>query len=130
MNFKRSRGLRAVALFVSLSVLVVFGVPRAGLAYVVDGDALSMSRAADMATIQRVLETKLVSKKLSSLGLTPAEIDSRLAELTDAELHTFASQLDSLYPGGDALSVIAGILIIVILVLVLFKLTGHKIIIK
>ncbi len=131
MNFKRSKFLKTVALFVSISVLIVTGIPRSGLAYVVGMDGISTStRAADMAAIQRVLETKLIREKLSSLGLSADEIDARLAALSDSELHSFADQLDSLYPGGDALSVIAGILIIVILVLVIFKLTGHKIIIK
>ena len=58
------------------------------------------------------------------------EINSRLNELNNAEMHQFASQLESLMPGGDTIIAIMGLLVIVILVLVILQLTGHKVVVK
>ena len=57
------------------------------------------------------------------------EITSELQQLSDADVHQFASQLDSLMPGG-ILEFIIGVLVIVILVLVILQITGHKVIVK
>ena len=92
-------------------------------------EEMSVERGADMAKAQRVLESALVGKRLAKAGLTPEEVQSRLNALSDVELHQFASQLDTLYPGGGS-GVIVSILVIVVLVLVILKLTDHKIIIK
>jgi hypothetical protein len=66
---------------------------------------------------------------LSDFGLTPAEIRSRLDQLSDQQVHEVATQLDALHPGGDALGTVVVLLVIAILVVVLLQLTGHKIII-
>ncbi|MDO8427322.1 MAG: PA2779 family protein, partial [Deltaproteobacteria bacterium] len=65
-----------------------------------------------------------------SAGLSMTEVKSRLDKLSDSDLHSFASQLDSLYPGGDALAAVIALLIIVILVMIILKFSNKKIIIK
>jgi len=72
----------------------------------------------------------MVSQRLQELGLSPDEINSKLAGLGDAEIHQFASRLDSLMPGGDMLIDIMALLVIAILVLVILHLLGYKVIIK
>jgi hypothetical protein len=57
-------------------------------------------------------------------------VRDKLSHLNDVELHQFASQLDTLYPGGGATTLLVTVLVIVVLVLVILKLTDHKIIIK
>jgi hypothetical protein len=55
-----------------------------------------------------------------SLGVDPAEVNGRLAALTDAEIAVLAQKLDQLPAGGDALAVLG----IVFLVLLVLELTG------
>lgn len=84
-------------------------------------------RAQDMATVKKALENKLVTERLSALGYSAEEIDARLAQLSDAEMHQLASEIDTLTVGGDGLGVVIALLIIIILVIVILKLTDTRI---
>lgn len=132
MKVVKSWYFRQIALVLALTMLALGSIPTKSMAFVVGSEAVvaEHTREADIARIQRVLESKLVSDKLSDAGLTQDEINSKISQLSDEEVHSFASQLDSLYPGGDALGVVIGLLIIVILVLVILKLSDRKIVIR
>lgn len=87
-------------------------------------------RAADLEKIQKVLEVKAISERLKQLGLAQNEIQQRLAQLSDQQVHQIALQLDNIKVGqDDALTIIIALLVIAILVVILLKLTGHKVII-
>jgi len=89
-----------------------------------------LERGADIEKIQKVIEVKAISERLKQFGLTQNEVQSRLAQMSDQQIHQVALQLDSLKVGqSDALFVIIAILVIAILVVVLLKVTGHKVII-
>jgi hypothetical protein len=88
------------------------------------------SRSADMNRIMKVIETKMVRERLEQLGFTQEEIQSRLNQLTEKQLHRFASTLDELKVGGDGLGIVIALLVIAILVVLLLQLTGHKVLIK
>ena len=121
--------LKPVALYLAFAFFLIASIPQNSWAYLVDAQTLNHSREADINKIQRVLESKMVSQRLSELGLSRDEINSKLHQLNDADVHQFASQLDSLMPGG-ILEFIIGVLVIVILVLVILQITGHKVIVK
>lgn len=73
-------------------------------------------RGADLQRVQTVLESKMIQQRLEELGLTPEEINTRLSQLSDAQLHQLATQLDSLMPGGDGgLGIIIALLVIAVL---------------
>jgi hypothetical protein len=82
------------------------------------GDSLLIAtRGADLQRVQTVLESKMIQQRLEELGLTPEEINARLSQLSDAQLHQLATQLDSLMPGGDGgLGIIIALLVIAVLV--------------
>jgi Flp pilus assembly protein TadB len=87
-------------------------------------------REGELQKIQVLLESKLISQRLSDLGLTVLEVQERLAQLPDEQIHQIVQQLDSLQPGGDsALGIIIALLVIAILVVILLHITGHKIIV-
>lgn len=134
MTLKRYRFFRPAAVVLILSFLVVALVPAKSLAYVVGSQEFSGSQAAerdaDLDKVQRVLESKMVAKRLEALGLSTEEIAQRLDKLSDSELHWFASQVESLYPGGNGLGLIVAILVIILLVIVILKVTDKKIIIE
>jgi len=83
--------------------------------------SMDEARAADLATIQLMLEQKVVQHRLSELGFTPGEIETRIELASNAELHQLAMQSDTLAAGGDV-GVIA-VLLIVLLVLLILRLT-------
>jgi hypothetical protein len=90
-----------------------------------------VERTADLQRIQKVLEVKAVSERLKQFGLTQDEIQTRLVNLSDQQIHQVALQLDDLKIGrGDALGVIIALLVIAVLVVVLLKLTGHRVIVS
>lgn len=78
----------------------------------------------DLAGIQRVLESKMVSGKLKELGLSQGAIEKRLKSLTDEELHQFAANINSLYAGGDAGGVMIVVAVVMMGIMLYYILTG------
>ena len=92
--------------------------------------SIRSERGADMLVAQRTLENKIVAQKLRDYGVSPAEAQTRLANMSDRELHTLATASKGLPSGGDATGAIIGVLIVVILVIVVLKLTHHDVVVK
>lgn len=86
-------------------------------------------RTADLQTIQTVLESKVVRQRLEDFGLRPEEISTRLAKLSDDQLHQLATKVDALIPAGDGLGIVIALLVIAILAVILIYLLNHRIII-
>ena len=80
----------------------------------------SSTRAQDLATVNAALAQDQVRQQFAALGVDPAQIDSRVAALTDSELRSLAGQMSGMPAGGDALAVIG----IVFIVLLILELTG------
>jgi hypothetical protein len=74
------------------------------------------TRAQDLATVNSALARDEVRAQFEALGVEPAQVESRLAALTDTELRTLAGQVNELPAGADALAVI-GIVFLVLLIL-------------
>lgn len=88
-----------------------------------------VDRLQDLETIRQVLEMKMVRERLKQLGFTPEEIQARLQQLNDQQLHQLARHLDELKVGGGGLEVAILILLIVTLVLLILLLTGRRVIV-
>ena len=88
---------------------------------VTTSDSVSGARSTDMKTLQSVLENKVVRQRLQDLGFTSEQINSRVNQLSDAQLHQVASQINTLFPGGDdgVIWTIVGVLLIVVLIVIL-----------
>jgi len=85
-------------------------------------------RTADLDKIRQTLEVKAVSERLDQLGFSREDIRNRLVQLNDQQIHQIALQLDDLKVGqSDAIGLVIGVLVIAILVVVLLKLTGHRV---
>ena len=87
-----------------------------------------VDRAADIEKIQKVLETKMVRERLEKLGYAQEEINSRLTQLNDQQMHNLALQIDDMKVGGD-LGIVIALLVIVILVVLFIQLTGHRVVV-
>ena len=93
--------------------LIVIGCfPTEGMAMLVPSDTAlagpsAGTRVTDVQHIQAQLESKLVAQRLSDVGLTPSEVQDRLASLNDDQLHQVAHSLDGLQPGGELILILA-----------------------
>jgi hypothetical protein len=86
------------------------------------------NRDSDLQKIQSVIEMKMVGERLRSLGFTEEEINKKLNQLSDSQLHELALQLDELKVGGDgAATAVIIILLLAILAALILYLSGHRI---
>lgn len=74
------------------------------------------TRAGNLATVNAALARAEVRAQFEALGVAPAQVESRIAALTDAELGTLAERMGEMPAGADALAVI-GIVFVVLLIL-------------
>lgn len=81
-------------------------------------------RETDIQEIQKLLESKLIKHKLSQFGLTTEEIEARLHQLNDEQVHQVASQIHTLEPGGNGAEALLILLLLSIVVIVVLELTG------
>ena len=120
--------VRGIAMMIVVVMGLVSLVPRVEASFVpTEQSASSVSRQEDMATIQKALEQKLVKERLKDLGYTEEEIKARLDRLSEAEVQSLASQLDSLMPAGGWEAAVLVLVLVAILIVVILMWTGHKI---
>jgi hypothetical protein len=84
-------------------------------------------RAADLARIQKSLESKTVRQRLIDYGLTADEAMAKLEGLPDDQVHQLAANADALQAGGDAAGTLAALLLIALLVILLIYLLEGRI---
>jgi len=124
--------MKQIAWYLVVAMFVIGIAPRVD-ASLVQSEVIAFTqgdRQADLGKIQSVLETKMISDRLAQYGLTQDEIKTRLAQLSDQQVHNFALQLDDLKVGGDGLGIVIALLVIAILVVILLYLTGHRVVVK
>ncbi len=74
-------------------------------------------RTQDIETVQAFLEQKSVAQHLAGLNLSAPEIESRLGQLSDQELHQVATRIHQQQPGGHGAGVVVTVLVIGVLAL-------------
>jgi hypothetical protein len=116
----------ALAKHTSILLVFLFSlislVPRVEAAFIPSSvSRTDLVRSQDIQTIKKALENKIVKQRLQDLGFSEKEIQERLNQLSDEEVHSLAMQIDSVSQGG-ILGVIIAVLVIVVLVLVILKL--------
>ncbi len=124
--------MRQISWYLIVAMFIIGIAPKvnAGLA---PSQLIAMSqtdRTADLEKIQKFLEMKVVSERLGKLGFTQDEIQSKITNLSDQQMHKLAIQIDDLKVGGDGLGIVIALLVIAILVIIVIMLTGHKVVVK
>ena len=74
------------------------------------------TRAQDLATVSSALARDQVRAQFVAFGVDPAQVETRVAALTDSELRTLAGRISEAPAGADALAII-GIVFLVLLIL-------------
>ena len=77
-------------------------------------------------TAQVALETKLVRQRLVDLGFTAEEVGTRVAQLSDQQIHQLAQKLNDVRVGQDGFGIIIGLLVIAGLVMLIYYLLTHR----
>ncbi len=75
-------------------------------------------RAADLAGIQRLLESKTLQQRLVDYGLSPDKAMGKINALSDGKIHQLAAQIDVLQAGGHRIGA-EELLIVLLLVLLI-----------
>lgn len=123
-----------LAVCLSIYLLCLFSSPAiAGMIGSVSSpEALGQGlRETEIGKIQRALETEIVKEKLKAYGLTSDEINNKLRDLTDEQIHILAQASDDVLAGGDSgAGIVIAILLIVLIVIIILKLSDKSIVIK
>ncbi len=129
--FKNELLLRRIAIMLVVSIALISIVPQVEASFISSDESFSYNmRQQDTATIKKIIEQKLVKQRLKTLGYSEDEVKARLDKLSDNELHRFATQLDTLTVGGDALGVLVAILVIVAIIALILFITGKRVVIQ
>lgn len=112
---------RACVAFVSLG-LISLGMQAPAVAGVVGtSEAISAARSEGArATVDAAIARDDVRAKFAELGVDVAQVEGRIAALSEAELAMLADQIEQAPAGGDFLAVVG----IVFVVLIILELTG------
>lgn len=121
---------RKTMVYFLIAVMFLIGIaPRVDAAFL-PSETIGIpaaQRDADIQKIQAALEMKLVRQRLLDLGFSPDEISSRVSEMTDAQIQSFARKLDDLRVGKDSgLGIVIAVLVIILLVILIINLTTGK----
>jgi hypothetical protein len=88
-------------------------------------------RAGDISKMQAFLEQKVVLQKLVDYGVSPEEAMAKVRSMSDKDLHRLASLTDRVAAGADdALGILIGLAILVILIIVIMKLMNKEIVVR
>jgi hypothetical protein len=76
-------------------------------------------RAADLAKIQKTLESKALQQRLVDYGLSPENALQKINGLSDAQVHQFAARIDALQAGSMRDSDLIIILLVILLIVII-----------
>ena len=77
----------------------------------------SAQRDNDLARVNRALATAEAREQLWALGVDQAQVEARLARLTDSELSTLAERIDQAPAAGADILAVIGVVFVVLLIL-------------
>ena len=99
----KSSWAKVVACYLVMVMFVLGITPRvfAGFSPSEAVSIFNFDRSSDIDKIRKVLEMKMVRERLKNFGFTPDEIEKKLIQLDDQQIHQLALNLDELKVGGN-----------------------------
>jgi len=123
--------MKYVACYLVVAMFIIGITPRVYAGFS-PSEAISLSpadRSSDIYKIRKVLELKMVRERLKEFGFTPDEIEKRLAQFSDEQLHQLALQLDEVKVGGGGWAVLAILIVLAAIAVLVIYLTGHRVVV-
>lgn len=122
-TFKNSVLAKRTTILLIVLMSLISMVPHVEAAFIPSAESQSgLMRDQDIQVIKKALENKRVKQRFQDLGFSEQEIQERMDQLSDQEVHSLAMEIDSLTQGGIFELAIA-VLLIVLLVVVILRLT-------
>lgn len=122
-TFKNSLLAKRTTILLVVLMSLISMVPHVEAAFIPSAESQSgLMRDQDIQIIKKALENKRVKQRFQDLGFSEQEIQERMDQLSDQEVHSLAMEIDSLTQGGIFELAIA-VLLIVLLVVVILRLT-------
>lgn len=122
-TFKNSLLAKRTTILLIVLMSLISMVPHVEAAFIPSAESQSgLMRDQDIQIIKKALENKRVKQRFQDLGFSEQEIQERMDQLSDQEVHSLAMEIDSLTQGGIFELAIA-VLLIVLLVVVILRLT-------
>lgn len=120
-TFYESTPFKLFAVFMIGIMCLVSFVPNVQAGFVPTSEsAADILRQKDMKVVQSALENKIIKQRLMELGYSEEEIQTRVARLSDEELHKLATDMETLTPAGDALGTLTSVLVLILIVLLIW----------
>jgi len=113
---KRFNWRAAFVAVLSLAVTNLGLVSAAQAGIVATSAIVRTDRDADLAAVRTQLDQAEVKAQMQKLGVDSADVDRRVAALSDSELHSLAKQMQDAPAGGDLLALV-GVVFVVLLIL-------------
>jgi len=122
--------MKYVACYLVVAMFIIGITPRvyAGFSPSEAISLLPSDRSSDLDKVRKVLELKMVRERLKEFGFTPDEIEKRLTQLNDEQLHQLALQLDEVKVGGDGWVVLGILIVLAAIAVIVIYLTGHRVV--
>ena len=124
--------IKGVAWYLVVAMCIIGIVPKSEAGFLPSAvvPLSSIDGASDLAKIQKILERKMISDRLEKYGLAQNEINTRMARLTDQQVHDLSLNLDQLQVGGNALGLILVIFAIMGMLGFLLYLIEENVVVK
>ena len=109
--------------FLCAAILLAAALPAAAERAPSRADDAAVSRARDLAEVRSLAAREDVARALAARGLRAAEIDERLARLSDEDLRRLSANLDQIQAAGNVpnyIWILLGILIAVTIIATVF----------
>lgn len=104
--------IRIVSLsLLSLGLAQVSGAAMIGTQQVVQSEA----RNAHLTRVESILAREDVASQLVAFGVDPLAVQSRVGNMTDAELLALEGKLDQQIAGGEAVAIIGAVFLVLII---------------
>ncbi len=129
----KSSWMKMISCYLVVAMFVLGITPRlyAGFSPSEAVSILTFDRSSDLEKIRKALEMKMVRERLKNFGFTPNEIEKKLSQLEDQQIHQLALSLDDLKVGSDGWAWVVVILVLIAIgVIVYFYVTGHRVVIE
>jgi hypothetical protein len=128
----RMKRLKKVLVWYLVGAMFVIGVTPNCFAGFSSSEVMVLSQAEpqDLQKLQKFLETKMVRERLKDLGFIPEEVQMKLGNLSDQQIHKLALHLDEMKVAGDGVGIFIAVFLIAVLVVLIIYATGHRVLLK
>lgn len=124
--------VKALSLYLVLVLSGIAALPTAAHAAFISPseNVLAEMDVTSVEGIRAALENELLTERLAALGLSSEEIQARLDSLTTEERFAVMADVENLQAGGDGISALVSLAVLVLIVILILKLMDKEITIK